>query len=93
MTTKADSQPTAVPGDGVPPSDPRFTPPSTTDDRLVHIRALGQRIDGYIQFMCAVGSLGGTSLEAKEKAVAVFHECLQSLEQKLCRIQDNLRLE
>jgi hypothetical protein len=39
-----------------------------------------------------VGNLSGTSLEAKDKAVAVFYERLRSLEQQLERIQLDLRL-
>jgi hypothetical protein len=93
MTTKAIVRSPAVPADMMSNSLTWFTPPLTTEDRLVGIRALGQRINGHIHFMCAVGSLGGTSLEAKEKAVAVFYECLRALEQKLDRIQDNLRLQ
>jgi hypothetical protein len=93
MTTKEKIRSAAVPLDGGLPIHSWSTPPSTTEDRLERIRALGIRIDGYIQHMCAVDSLGGTSLEAKEKAVVVFYECLQSFEQRLARIQDNLRLE
>jgi hypothetical protein len=92
MTTKAIARSAAVPAGVVPPSNSWFTPPLTTEDRLVRIRALGQCIAGHVEFMCAIGSLGGTSLEAKEKAVVVFHDCLQTLEEKLDRIQDNLRL-
>lgn len=90
---KAPARSVAVPTDELPVSGPWFTPPATTADRLVQIRALGKRIDGYIRFICAAGSLGGTSAEAKEKAVAVFYECLQTLERRLDRIQDDLRLE
>ena len=46
-------------------------PPLTTEDRLMHIRALGQRIKGYVRFMCAVGTLESCSGEAKQKAVTV----------------------
>jgi len=73
-------------------NDSWLSPPATTEDRLVRIRALGQRIDGYIQFMGSVGKLSGTSPEAKEKAVAVFYDRLATLEQILGRIQEELRL-
>jgi hypothetical protein len=53
---------------------------------------LGKRIDQHIHFICAVGNLSGTSLEAKDKAVAVCYERLRSLEQQLDRIQLDLRL-
>ena len=93
MTTKAQSpSAAAVPAGGVPPCDPRFTPPLTTEDRLAHIRVLGQRVDCYIQFMCQVGSLNGTSAEAKERAVTAFYERMVVVEGQLGRIQENLRL-
>jgi hypothetical protein len=68
------------------------TPPLTTEDQLLHIRALGQRIAGHVEFMCGVGILQGTSPESKQKAVAVFHDRLKTLERELSRIQENLRL-
>jgi hypothetical protein len=68
------------------------TAPLTTEQRLRLIEALGQRINGHVQFMCAVGSLNGTSAEAKDNAVAAFHERLAILEVQLARIQEELRL-
>src|SRR5262249_30252829 len=67
-------------------------PPQTTEERLRAIEAMGERINEYIAFMCKVGELHGTSAEAKEKAVATFHECMASLERQLGRIQEELRL-
>jgi len=67
--------------------------PLTLEDRLVQVRALGERINGYIQFMCAVGELNGTSMETKQKTVAAFHERLAALEQQLSRIHQHLLLE
>jgi len=67
-------------------------PPPTTDERLRDIAAMGQRIHGYIQFMCQIGNLGGTSGEAKETAIAAFHERLAALERQLGRIRDELQL-
>jgi hypothetical protein len=68
------------------------TPPATTEDQLVHIRALGQRIDGYVRFMCAINKMSGSSVEAKQNAVAVFYQRLATLERELGRIQENLQL-
>jgi hypothetical protein len=68
------------------------TPPTTTEDRLLRIRALGKRVDGYIRFMCAVARLDGSSAEAKEEAVAIFYDRLLNLEQELGRIQEGLLL-
>jgi hypothetical protein len=64
----------------------------TTEDRLLRIRRLGQRIAGHVEFMCAVASLNGTSPEAKQKALAAFYDRLVTLEEQLDRIQENLRL-
>jgi hypothetical protein len=66
-------------------------PPLTTEDRLMHIQALGQRIEGYIKFMCAVGSLDGSSLELKQTEVAAFYDCLVILEPPLGRIPKKLQ--
>jgi hypothetical protein len=66
--------------------------PPTTDDRLRDIAAMGQRIHGYIEFMCQIGNLGGTSGEAKEIAIAAFHERLAALERQLGRIHEELQL-
>ena len=74
------------------PPDTGLTPPWTTAERLIHIQALGQRIDQHIRFMCTVASLNGTSLEAKDKAVAIFYERLQTLEHQLGRIHEDLQL-
>ncbi len=57
----------------------------------MHIRALGQRINGYVRFMCAVGTLESCSGEAKQNAVTVFHDCLATLEPPLGHIPKKLR--
>ena len=62
------------------------------EECLHQIEVTGQRVHGYVQFMCQVGSLGGTSVEAKERAVAAFYERLAVLERQLGRIQEGLRL-
>ena len=74
------------------PPDIGLTPPWNTEDRLVHIEALGKRIDQHIRFICSVGKLNGTSAEAKDKAVTVFYERLRSLERQLDRIHEDLQL-
>jgi hypothetical protein len=90
MTTNAKSR-AAAPVVEMPP-DLGLTPPWTREDRLLHIQALGKRIERSIQFICAVGDLNGTSTEAKDKAVAVFYERLSALERQLSRIQEDLEL-
>jgi hypothetical protein len=59
---------------------------------LQGIEALGRRISNCIHFMCQVGSLDGSSAEAKEKAVAAFYERMVVVERQLRRIQDDLLL-
>ena len=80
-----------VPSSLWPPS-PWVQPALTTEERLRLIEALGQRVAGYVRFMCEIGSLNGTSAEMKERAVTAFHERLALLESQLRRIQDDLRL-
>lgn len=66
--------------------------PTSTSDHLQRIGAMGERVSGYIQFMCAVGTLSGTSAEAKERAVADFYEQMVVLERELGRIAEELQL-
>jgi hypothetical protein len=76
----------------LPPPTPWQLPCLTTEDRLRQMEILGQRINGYVQFIREVGVLNGSSGEAKERAVADFYEQLVILESRLCRIHDDLRL-
>lgn len=69
------------------------TPPCTTEERVQRIEVMGQRITEYIRFFCQLGNLGGTSAEAKEKAVIAFYEQMVVVERQLGRIQGNLQLE
>jgi hypothetical protein len=89
---KAPTRPATPPPEEEPQAMPWQTPPWTTEERLQCIAALGQRIDKYVQDMCKVGRLGGTSAEAKDKAVAAFYERMVVLERQLARIQEELRL-
>jgi hypothetical protein len=66
--------------------------PLSTEDRLEHIHALGQRVGAYIKFMCTIGRMEGSSAESKDRAVAVFYDRLFTLEQELARIHDNVLL-
>jgi hypothetical protein len=59
---------------------------------LQQIEVLGQRINGYVQFIREVGALNGSFAEAKERAVADFYEQLVILEARLLRIHEDLRL-
>jgi hypothetical protein len=92
-TAKAKSRPASTFPDLEPQNDLLRTTPTTTAERLLHIRALGQRIDGYIKYMCAVERTGAASLEVREKAVTVFYERLAFLEQELGKVHEKLQLE
>ena len=76
-----------------PKANSSLTPPRTMEDRVQRIESLGQRIDGYIRFMCQIEGLTGTSAEAKERAVTTFYERILVVERQLGRIQEDLRLE
>jgi hypothetical protein len=90
--TKTPGRPVHPPVAVEPQGAPQNSPPWTTEERLQRIRALGERIGKYVEDMCAVGSLNGTSAEAKDKAVAVFYERMVVLERQLGRIQEELHL-
>jgi hypothetical protein len=93
MAVKTKSRPPSTFPDLEPINELLRTVPVTTEERVAHIRALGQRIKGYIQYMCSLNRLNGFSAEVKEKAVATFYERLVILEQELGKIQDKLQLE
>jgi hypothetical protein len=92
LTTRAKPRPTAGSADVEPLDESWTVPPATMEEHLQRIQTLGQRIKVYVQFICAVGKLDGSSAEAKQKAVAVFYDRLFLLEQDLGRIQEALRL-
>ena len=92
MTAKPKTRrPAVLPGTELPGEDWR-QPPVTTQDCVERIEALGQRVDGHVRFMCAVGKLGSTSAEAKHQAAADFYDRLQILERVLRRIREELQL-
>jgi len=88
MTTKMKKPPRS----GATPSITQ-TPAWTTAERLLRIEALGQRIASYIQFMCHVGDLKGSSGEATERAVIAFYDQMIVLERQLAAIHDDFKLE
>jgi hypothetical protein len=69
-----------------------LTPPASLEDYVVRIRALGERVHGCVQFMCAVQKMNGTCAEAKQRSVAQFYDRLVLLDRELCRIQEELQL-
>jgi hypothetical protein len=92
MTAKVKPRPTAVLPAAEPPPEDWTEPPATTADCLARIRALRQRIDGHVRFMCAVAKMEGASEEAKHRAAEAFYDRLRALERALGRIQEELRL-
>lgn len=93
MASKAKAPPVAAPAAAEEAqTGPWLTPAWTMEERLRRIEAMGQRIHGYIQFMSQVGSLSGTSDEAKERAVTAFYERMVVVDRQLGRIHDDLRL-
>ena len=92
MRTKAKAPP-RTPAPAPPPDLGLWpTPPWTLEERVRHIEAMGQRIDGFIRFMCQAPTMTGASGEAKERAVKAFYERLVIVETQLGRIHDELRL-
>jgi hypothetical protein len=88
MTTK-----TKPPIRSTVPRSWALTPPWTTEERQQRIEAMGQRIEGYVQFMCQAGNLNTASDEAREKAVTAFYEQMVVVERQLRRIHDDFQLE
>jgi hypothetical protein len=90
--TKTPARPATPPVDEEPQTGPWQTPPRTPEERLRRIEAMRRQINAYVEFMCRVGKLSGTSAEAKEKAVAAFYDRMVVAERQLGRIHEDLRL-
>src|SRR5262245_51927851 len=90
MKSRASSRRTSFFPDLEPLNDLLRTPPRTTEDRLLHIAALGRRIQQYIRFMGAAGNIAMSTNEANELAVVVFHDCLSAREPQLGVIPQGL---
>jgi hypothetical protein len=94
MTTKvtSPSHSAAVGPKKSPLAAPWPTPPWNTEERLQRIQAMGQQINGYIQFLSPIGDLKGTSTEAKDIAVTAFYERMVIVQRQLGRIHEDLQL-
>jgi hypothetical protein len=95
MTAKVKAARTATPlapfpGAAVDLGPNPLAPPET---RRQMLKALGERLDGHIRFMCEVERMPGLSAESKDRAVGAFHQRLASMEGELGRIRENLQLE
>jgi hypothetical protein len=62
------------------------------EEYVLHIRVLGKRLEEHVDFMCLAETLGGTSAEAKRKALSQFYTRLTILELELGRIKEELQL-
>ncbi len=91
MAIKAKATPKKVPVKLA--SVPALSQLPTVDERVHRIEVLGKRIESYIQFMCQVPAMTGTSSEVKERAITAFYNQLILVEEQLARIHDELRLE
>jgi len=69
-----------------------FKSPITIEDHLARIEELNERVLAHVRFMSSIGELGGTSGEAKQRAVGSFYTCLATMERALSRIANELRL-
>ena len=67
-------------------------PPGTMEDYLLRIRALGDRVSGCVEFMCAIEAFTGTCVDNKRRSVAQFYDRLVLLDRELCRIREELQL-
>jgi hypothetical protein len=92
MSRKGKVAPPVVVSEPDLPAEDWQTPPASTEDCLARIRALGQRVDGHVQFMCAVSGLPSSSAEAKQRAATAFYERLRTLERMLGHIREELQL-
>lgn len=92
MARKAPSRPSPFFPELDPVAELLRTKPQTTQERLLHIRALGARVAKYVRGIRSAEPSNGTSAEAKEKAVAVFYERLASMERQLSMIYEEFQL-
>ena len=67
--------------------------PLTMEERVHRIEAMHKRINDYIDYMCQLAGMSGTSSEVKERAVTLFYDQMVIVERQLARIHDELRLE
>jgi hypothetical protein len=75
-----------------PAAEFKPAPVWTVEERAQRIEAIGQRINGYVQYMCRVASLDNISGEAKERALTVFYEKMVAVEKQLSHVHDQVRL-
>jgi hypothetical protein len=62
------------------------------EERLRRIEAMGQHIQSFVEFICKIDSLNGSSTAAKERAVTAFYDRLVVVERELGKIQEDVQL-
>lgn len=67
-------------------------PPLTTQQRLDEVEKSLARVEEYVKFMRGARALPSNSEEAKDAAIAAFHERMTQLERQLGVIAEGLRL-
>lgn len=92
MTAKIRARPRPFFPDLEPRADLLRTPPANTEERVRHIRVLGQRVATYVRSVCAARKAAGSSVAEQDRAVSVFYERLRVMEQELGRLHDEFRL-
>jgi hypothetical protein len=90
MATKAKAKATPL-LEPLPQQAP-LPPCVTTQERLIQIQLLGRRVLEHVRAVAAIDAVPGTSTEARDKAVAAFHERLLLLERALEKVLEDLRL-
>jgi hypothetical protein len=89
----AKSRPRLLPFPTISQAAGAVVPERTLDQRIAIIKALGERINLYVQFMCKSAQLQGVSPEVHESTVIAFHERLVVVEKQLARLHDACQLE
>lgn len=74
------------------PMATKANPTFTSDERIEAIENMRKRVNVYVDYMIAAGNLTCSSAEAKETALAAFHDHMAGMERRLARIYEELRL-
>ena len=77
----------------VPHSAPYDRPPWTSAEQLQRIEAMSKQINDYVLAMTRAYMCGGTSEEAKHRAVGAFYDRMIFFERQLARIYEEFQLD
>jgi hypothetical protein len=94
IKAKPSKSPRAAPAPTLqPPTDLSPKGMTAPENRCEFLKGLGERVEGHIRFMCKLEGMVGVSKEAKERALAIFHQRLAGFETELGKIREGLELE